>query len=292
MNASLSARFDQFIDLRTNRFEALRALLTEQGLEPAVVELSGGRHLFVAPSRDLPRSAAPTVLIAHYDRVPVSPGANDNAAGVFQLLQCAGRLRSERQGGWLVVFTDKEEAAGVNGVKGQGAFALARALRDIGLADARLFIFDACGRGNTIVISTALDHLLRDQGGAGIEKARHDLAALRDRTLGAARRIRAERVLLAPTPFSDDAGLLAGGLCAQTITVLPDAEAATLANALRRQPDLAAGLVNRDARGGASAPFFPATWKLLNTPGDGRATLTEGINPLMVRLAHALCVPE
>jgi hypothetical protein len=241
----------------------------------------------------LPRTTNLTVLIAHYDRVPVSPGANDNAAGVFQLLECALRLRSERQGGWLVVFTDKEEAAGVSGVQGQGAFALARALKDIGLADARLFIFDACGRGDTIIISTALDHLLRGQGGTGIDKARHDIGALRDQALDASRRIRAERVLLAPTPFSDDAGLLAGGLCAQTITALPRAEASLLANALRRQPDLAAALVNRDAPGGeAAAPFFPATWKLLNTPQDSRPTLTEGIGPLMVRFAFALCVPE
>ncbi len=293
MDAVLAPWFDQFLDLRTNRFELLRTLLSARGLAPSVVALAGSRHLLVAPSRTRADYGTPTVLLAHYDRVPTSPGANDNAAAVFILVESALRLRAARQEGWLLIFTDKEEAAVVNGVHGQGSFGLSKALKGTGLGEARYYIFDACGRGDTLIVSTALDHLLRGQAGAGIENTRRSIAALREHALGTARQIRAPRVLLAPTPFSDDAGLLAGGIGAQTITVLPYAEASVLVHALRRHPAAAASLVNRDAPTPLKAPpFVPATWKLLNGSDDGPATLTPEINPLMVRFACALCDPR
>jgi hypothetical protein len=167
-------------------------------------------------------------------------------------------------------------------------------LREAGLGGNRFYIFDACGTGDTIIISTTADHLLKDEAtmdhalaGIGIAKARRQVQSLRNHALEAARRLVMEKVLLAPTPFSDDAGFLRAGISAQTITVLPTPEAARLA-ALRHKSGFAEALVSRE-----TAPRFkrliPETWRSLNGPGDNFARLTPENFKQVVRFACELC---
>jgi hypothetical protein len=95
-----------------------------------------------------------------------------------------------------------------------------------------------------------------------------------------------DRVLLVPTPFSDDAGFLRAGLAAQTITVLPGSEASSLASLLRTKPELINALVSRDAQD--ARLLLPATWRRLNGPGDTPGKLTPQHFKRVVNFAYEL----
>ncbi|MDR2783123.1 MAG: M28 family peptidase [Treponema sp.] len=299
--------FKEFTALDADRFVMLKNLLDDVRLCYTVCYISGNRHFFVYPDNLVPVNAAfnvigcppalifqkalakahvTTVLAAHYDRAADSPGANDNSAAVFELIKAALALKKENIGNWLIFFTDKEELKFGDSLLDQGSYALAKALRDAGLDKAQVFIFDCCGVGDTLVISTAVDHLLRNDEGFRISRSRHLIAQMRERALAAARNIRMEKVLLVPTPFSDDAGFFRAGLAAQTITVLPSHEAAGLASFLRVNPDVASALVSKQEL--SASGFLPPTWALLNTAEDTIDTLTPRFFQNIVAFAYAL----
>ena len=96
----------------------LEGRLAELALEPyadgrfALGYRSGGidftNLVAVAPGRD--RSLAPLLVGAHYDTVPSSPGADDNAAAVGIALAVAERLKAEpAQRDVVVALFDAEE---------------------------------------------------------------------------------------------------------------------------------------------------------------------------------------
>lgn len=64
------------------------------------------------------RTQAPIVLMAHYDSVPGSPGAADDAAGVASILEIVRTLKGKTRRDLVVVFTDAEEV----GLVGARAF--------------------------------------------------------------------------------------------------------------------------------------------------------------------------
>ncbi|MDR3172948.1 MAG: M28 family peptidase [Treponema sp.] len=262
-------RFFDFIAPEAERFDILRSLLPEMGLKHLIFPVAGNRHFLIfPPGGGLPFQGHPpaTVLAAHYDRAPGSPGANDNSAAVFLLLRAAQKTRNPVS--WMIVLTDKEELQSGQGIRDQGAYSLGEALRRGGIGAVKVFIFDACGAGDTLVISTGTDRLLRDKTGAGALHTRFSIRVLRDQALRAARSIGLERVVLLPTPFSDDAGFLRSGISAQTITVLPQAEASAFASMVRARPELAGALISREQARGLEAALIPETWRRLNTPGD------------------------
>jgi hypothetical protein len=285
----LPRSFRTFLEPGTDRFGFLLAHLRERRLSPSTVELAGSRHIVVASGRPAVPSKPRIVLAAHYDRAPGSPGANDNSAAVFQLAEAAARLRADGTDSWLVVFTDREEAACGRGARGQGAYALAEGFKAIGLAEARFFIFDACGRGDTIIVSTTVGQLAAD---ADADATGREARELRIRALETGRVAARGRILLAPTPFSDDAGFLAAGLAAQTITLLPAGEAAALARRLRTKPEYASALINKKARDSveprAYRSFMPATWKNLHGASDDATSLSPSSFALMERFACSL----
>jgi hypothetical protein len=276
----------EFIAPGADRLGILTSLLEDARLPHRTAGIAGNRHVFVFPGGGEAAGPKP-VLVAHYDRTAGSPGANDNSAAVFILTETAMRLREKENGNWLVIFTDKEELSDGEGIREQGSYTLAKSLRDAGLGKNRFYIFDACGAGDTLVISTTADHLMKDEEGIGIAKTRQQVRRLRSRALEASRRLVMEKVLLAPTPFSDDAGFLRAGIAAQTLTMLPGPEAAGLA-ALRHKSGFAEALVSREA-----APRFrrliPETWRTLNGPADSILRLTPKNFSGVVRFACELC---
>jgi hypothetical protein len=281
------SRFKEFIAPGADRLGILSSLLDEVRLPHRTVDIAGNRHVFVFPPGCGAAGPPKPVLVAHYDRAAGSPGANDNSAAVFILLETAMKLLEKKNDSWFVIFTDKEELSGNEGIREQGSYTLAKYLRDTGLVGNRFYIFDACGTGDTLVISTTADRLMKDEDGMGIARARQQVQMLRNRALEAARRLAMEKVLLAPTPFSDNAGFLKAGIAAQTVTVLPAEEAAQLA-ALRQKIGFAEALVSREA-----APHFrrliPETWRTLNSPADGFVRLTPKNFTRVVRFACELC---
>ncbi len=237
-------------------------------------------------STRLPRA----VLLAHYDAVSNSPGANDNGAAVFQLMDAALILREECPEGWLVVFTDKEELTPQDGAKDQGSYGLAEGFKSIGIADAGIFNFDVCGRGDRVIISTTLGEILPKQTqtrGLAMDRLGQSSRRLRIRALEIGRILRQE-TMLGPVPFSDDAGFLAAGLAAQTITTLPDKEAEPYYRNIRsgRMRTDRAWMDLRNSDG------LPETWALINGADDRPETLHYRRFGAMTRLAVALAQAE
>jgi hypothetical protein len=297
-------RFSDFLAPAADRYALLGELLEELefGYSSIILGGSGGRklrHFFVVPHRgeSFPSGKYPAIaLIAHYDRVAGSPGANDNSAAVFMLLEAALKMRDEGLRNWLIIFTDKEELSAGEGLRDQGAYGLAKNLRKTSLRDCRFYIFDACGCGDTLIISTMADHLLRNETGPVAARKRQIVKALRDGALKTARNLVMEKVLLVPTPFSDDAGFLRAGLAAQTITALPSGEAASLASLLRTKPEFIDALISREALVATTSNprlgvklQLPETWRSLNGPGDSPQRLTPRHYGQVVRFACGLC---
>jgi hypothetical protein len=292
-------RFLDFIAPEADRYGILLSLTEQLGLNSAVLSVKGNRHFFIFPGGQKIAAAgqggfpfsgrSPVVLAAHYDRVPGSPGANDNSAAVFHLLKTALGLEKIKAGYWIIIFTDKEELKTGEGIRDQGSFTLAEKLKSWGLGNSRVFILDACGSGDTIIVSNTTDYFLKNDGRPGILKIRPLIQDLRDHALRTARLLRLDRVLLIPTPFSDDAGFLRAGIPAQTITVLPSEEAAPYAALLRKRPEFAEALIAGTLHTAADRLLIPETWRCINGPSDSRLRLTPEHYNRIIRFALELC---
>jgi len=292
-------RFFDFIAMDAGRYQVLVETAESLELNFTVVAIEGNRHVFVYPpayrqnigaGNIFPfRGQRPVILCAHYDRVEGSQGANDNSAAVFQLLKAALRLGKEGTDYWIIIFTDKEELRAGESVREQGAFSLAEKLRDWGLGDSRFYIFDACGSGDTLIISKTADYLFKNTEGKGIYKTRQQITDLRNHALGTANYLRLYNTLMLPTPFSDDAGFLKAGIPAQTVTMLPNSEAGPFASFLRKRPDFGELIINGGAQAGPDRLHIPETWRCLNSAADSHVRLTPRHFDIVVRFAAELC---
>jgi Zn-dependent M28 family amino/carboxypeptidase len=70
--------------------------------------LQGGYHNIVATSSG-PEAGPYLLLGAHYDSVPGSPGADDNASAVAACLECARLAREKDIGSTMIVLFNREE---------------------------------------------------------------------------------------------------------------------------------------------------------------------------------------
>jgi len=297
--ASPYDRFFDFIAPDVDRFDVLFKHIEKLDLNSVVIPIEGNRHFFIFPKGKIVKPSAggsfpfrkesPVILTAHYDRVPDSPGANDNSAAVFQLLDAALQLGKLGADYWIVIFTDKEELQNGEGIQKQGSYSLAKKLRGMGLSNARIFNFDACGTGDTFVFSSTVDYLIKKNERSGLSRAQQTINLLRKKAFDTARRIRISKALSVPIPFSADAGFLQGGLPVQTITILPSAEARALDALLRTRPDFTDSLISGSANNTAARPLVPETWRCLNSPSDTHLRLTPQHYARIVRFAVELC---
>jgi len=283
----------EFISPDADRFAILRGLLEKAALEYTVLDAAGSRHFIVTPpppsgslSRLLERRP-PTMLVAHYDRAESSPGANDNSAGVFLLVETARKLVKNNVNNWSIVFTDKEELKTGEGLQEQGSYALATSIKNSRMENSRIFCFDTCGSGDTLIVSSTLESLIKKEGGG--EKLRESMMKLRKLALDTARDIKMAKILLAPTPFSDDAGFFRAGLAAQTITMLPSDECKSLVAELKKNREYSDILINAEFRQNTAPQFIPETWRSLNSPNDTHQRLTPEHFRNVVGFAEALC---
>jgi len=285
--------FMEFISPNADRFAILKGLLEKAALEYTVLDAAGSRHFIVSPSAPSGRLSRllegrpPTILVAHYDRAEDSPGANDNSAGVFFLVETAKKLIKNNVYNWSIIFTDREELKPGQGLQEQGSYALAKGLKSSKMENSRIFCFDTCGSGDTLVVSTTLESLIKKEGGG--EKLRESMMELRKLALDTARDTKIAKILLAPTPFSDDAGFFRAGLAAQTITMLPFDECKELLSELKKNHEYADTLINAEFRQNTAPQFIPETWRNLNSPNDTHQKLTPEHFKTVVSFAEALC---
>jgi len=296
-------RYFDFIAPQADRYALLLDAISALKFNSTVISVEGNRHIFIFPpgQKSLRSSSGvfpfsgtdPYLFSAHYDRVAGSPGANDNSIAVFHLLKAAVILAQKNIDRWMIVFTDKEEITAGESLEKQGSFTLAKKIKSWGLEKAKIFNFDACGVGNVFIFSTTTDLLLRggSQGNnnLNLSKVRNTILSLRDHALETAQQLRLEKVLLAPTPFSDDVGFLRAGLAAQTVTMLPANEAAQYEALLRDRPDFGNLIISGEIKAPAEYRRLPETWRNMNNAKDTPSFLSPQYFEMFVNFVVGLC---
>jgi len=296
-------RYFDFIAPDADRYAILLDAISALKFNSTVISVEGNRHIFIFPPGQKSLRATggifpfsgtnPYLFSAHYDRVSGSPGANDNSIAVFHLLKTAVTLAQKNIDRWMIVFTDKEELSAGEGFEKQGSFTLAKKIKSWGLEKAKIFNFDACGAGGVFIISTTTDLILKSGSQDGnypnINNVRKLIASLRDHALETAQQLRLEKVLLAPTPFSDDVGFLRAGLAAQTVTMLPDNEAAQYETLLRDRPNFGNLIISGEIKAPAEYRNLPETWRNMNNAKDTPAHLSPQYFESFVNFVVGLC---
>jgi hypothetical protein len=292
-------RYFDFIAGNADRYAILLEQMETLRLNSAVITVAGNRHLFIFPPGQKSlrcaggvfpfRGQSPYILSAHYDRVAGSPGANDNSIAVFHLLKAAILFNQRGIDNWIIIFTDKEEISAGESLEDQGSFTLAEKIKSWGLEKAKIYNFDTCGCGNAFIFSTTTDHMLKDNSRPYILNVRKSIIHLRNHALKTADLLRLDKVLLAPTPFSDDVGFLRAGLAAQTITMLPAEEADKYEALLRVRNEFADLIISGAIKAPHEYRQLPETWRSLNNASDIPSRLTPQFFEQVVQFAVELC---
>ena len=241
--------FMDFISAGCDRAAFIQGELNRAGLEAPILSMEGKNHIYVKfPQSQYNPAFRIKTVIAHYDRFPGSPGANDNSAAVFCLIEWAARLMKNYGAGAAfhnirLIFTDGEEL-GAAGVAEQGAFPLAQVFRRLGITNDDIFVFDCMGRGDVpILTQTKLPY----GAPAKFVKA---FGELEQRAATLLQSSANGRWFSLPCNYSDNASFIANGIPAVAITMLPSAEVTAAAQGIQ-----------------------PQTWKLLHTGGDNIASI-------------------
>ena len=260
----IPSEFKTFISADCDRASFIQNYLKAAGLEAPVLQMEGKNHIYVKfpQSQYNPMFRIKTV-IAHYDRFSGSPGANDNSAAVFCLMNWAISLSKstvvepvETTAGLhhvskptpfhniRLIFTDGEEL-GAMGVSQQGAFPLAQVFRRLGITNDDIFVFDCMGRGDVPVLTQTI--LPRKASSKFIK----DFKALEQRAASLLQTSANGRWFSLSCNYSDNASFIANGIPAVAITMLPSSEVTA-----------------------ATQGVLPQTWQLLHTAGDNLESLT------------------
>src|SRR5574344_536850 len=263
----LPAEFSTYIAPQTDRCAFIQDWLFAHGVTSAVAQIDGKNHTLVqfASEAYIPRFKIKTV-IAHYDRVAGSPGANDNSAADWQLMNWAVELKKATSfHNVRIFFTDGEELGWNTGVSEQGAYGIASTFKKLGITKDDVYVFDCCGRGEVPILGKTE---LPSKTGSSCVRQFDDLF---ERTHYLLKRASPGRWMCLPVPYSDNASFLACGIPAVAITMLPAEEASLYARQLVSEKGLEGEVMNREAskkqRLEGKTPEYaykerlPATWR-------------------------------
>ncbi len=267
--------FETFISPKCDRKQFILDTLTKEGINCGVVPLGDSRHILVNfPLSSYNPMFKTKTVIAHYDRVESSPGANDNSAACFQIMDWAVKLsKMDAPHNVRIFFTDGEELGANGGVVEQGAYGIAAKFRNLGILNDDVYVFDCCGRGNIPVISMAG----KGVGGESFQKKFDTLVAKTENLL---RTVSPQKWLSLPVPYSDNAAFLACGIPAVALTILPSEEATLYMESVQKTPN------------NTAQSFTPMTWQLLHTPQDDISTLTPEAFALMAAILDAIAASK
>lgn len=261
--------FDSFLALGADRHGILADALKHSGVRFSSVELAGTRSIIVAPDNP-DRRYRLKLISAHYDRVPGTPGALDNSAACVQLWKLA--TSDAESFNTICAFTDNEELVDGDATK-QGSYALGLALGTLGYSRPLAITLDVCGRGDTIVFSTAAKSI--DNRPVKTALAARDACSAVDQLV----RLMAGRGRCCATalPYGEDLGYLLAGVPAVAVTVLPSCEAQALAGEENLPPW--ASLRQPGTR-------MPYSWSTLHGPDDLPSLYTSQAFILMEKFLH------
>lgn len=277
------AELKQFCSLREDRYSVLVSSLKRRRIPFETIPIDNARHIAlpVPNASTLDGEYYRVTLVAHYDRVTGTPGANDNAAAVFQILS---HWEEIRRLGWnhrtQVIFTDKEELTGDMKATDQGAWHLARHLDRLEARNILFFVCDMCGIGNTPIWGRSIRK-------AGIVAGRGSDSRAYEVMEGFLRRFTDGRDFGVNPMFSDDLGLLLGGYPALQLSLLPRKEADSLVAQFGKAPTEADPEAPARAREKIRSSL-PSSWKSNHGPLDCVESLDPGSFLLMGRLLRDL----
>lgn len=292
------AGFVDYISPNCDRASFIQSYLAERGVQSVDINIGGKRHIYVKfPSEQYNPHFKIKTVIAHYDRAPNSPGANDNSAADFCLMDWAVRLSAS--GGFhnvRLLFTDGEEL-GSHGVTDQGSFALAAIFRRLGMTRDDVYVFDCMGRGAIPVIGKnnrlTMPSLAFQKQLADLENKTKDIL-----------RVCCGRWLSLPLSYSDNAGFVACGIPAIVLTMLPVTEADDYIRALMKEKRLEAFVLRRAEAGCFDDSrkseierrklemMLPETWRLFHTKYDNAESLTAESFELTAKILDALALEK
>ena len=253
--------FKEFIKPDADRKAFIQNYLNGIGLDCPVIQIDGKNHLYVSfPKNQYNSIFRVKTIIAHYDRVKDSPGANDNSSSVYAFLGFAKRL-TERQGchNIRMIFSDGEEN-GENGVASQGAFGLAKLFKRLGITKDDVYAFDCMGRGNIPILT---ESVIPKKAPGNFVK---DFLELENRAEKIIKSASNNRWLKLPCNYSDNAGFIANGIPAVAFTMLPSEEADAFLR-FGKKPD---------------------TWRRLHTMEDNFESLDENAFEITGRILDSL----
>ena len=216
---------DDFCKLNSNREGTIVELLNREDISYTIIELNDARHVVLFPKNLISRKET-TILLAHYDRVKNTPGANDNSASVYFLLKHSIRLK-ELDHSTVIIFTDKEEITGTESVTSQGAYSLGNYFRSKKMHNLRFYVFDMCGIGSTLLLGTAGESLIKDHYGNRYIKSeiKKKIDNVKDEAEEHLLSVNGGEFFYSTPLFSDDLGLILNEYPAILISLLPYREA-------------------------------------------------------------------
>jgi hypothetical protein len=276
----LPEEFSEFLSEGCDRADFIQSYLEKNGVKSDRIVLENKNHILVQfPSAAYNPQFKTKTVIAHHDRVAGSPGANDNSAAVWCLMNWAIWLKNfPGFHNVRIFFTDGEELGWNTGVKEQGAFSIAKTFQRLGITNDDVYVFDSCGRGEIPVLSRSGTTQM-----AG-EKFRRDFNDLFLRTQEILRRATNGKWMTLPVPYSDNASFLACGIPSVAITFLPADEASLYARKINSDKNLEDAVMNRESskanRIQNNIPDFsykehlPLTWRLFHSAKDSEDSLT------------------
>lgn len=274
--------FQNFISLDCDRLSFISNYLEKNNLQTSVFYTGQKKHIYVNfPKNQYNPIFRIKTVIAHYDRVPGSAGANDNSFAVFFLLNWAIKLsKSPSFHNIRLIFTDGEETK--NGLKDQGAYEVAALFRKLNLDKDDIFVFDCMGRGNVPVLS---ETNLQKNISKDFAKSFSILEERTAKLLSSS----SDKWITLPTSYSDNAGFLASGIPAVAITMLPSHETESYMKLLHKTKvkhieDLFSNKHKEDF-----LKLYPRTWLYINSEKDSLETITpEESGPVFERILDNL----
>jgi len=291
----LPPQFSVFCGPECDRTKFLQRWLMQNGLQFRTIPLNGRTHIMLQfPASSYNPMFRTKTLLVHYDRAENTPGANDNSAAVYMVMEWAKRLML-RPGvhNMRIIFTDGEESCmplSKGADESQGALGLAMFFKKLGILHDDVYVLDSMGRGDVLVVSTAGKN---SPGNLDFQK---QFKAVFERACDLCRQTSPESWLTLPVPYSDNAGFLACGFPAVAITMLPREEADVYIRQLQRDPSFEADVMNRTVgsklQDRASQLMLneriPRTWRIEHTPLDNEMNLTPESFDLTAKLLDNL----
>lgn len=285
MNEQMREDLTQFCRYDCNRYEFLINWLDKEEISHSVIPTGSARHILIRLDKIRPylKRYHVKTLVAHYDRVEGTPGANDNSSAVIQLLYSIEKLKSLKFAHNIqIILTDKEELLPGESLVNQGAYQLANLFREKNINNCIFFVFDMCGIGDTLISGRAGLQLLKNKYENEIrfkkmyDHMRHFSDSLADLFLS----FRDGEYFNLNSLFSDDLGFLLNRYPALQISVLPYSDALAVKNNLFRIDDekwdeiQEKGVLSEEYREFIK-PLLPQSWDSNHKSGDSIEKLTD-----------------